>query len=152
MKEMLYNARQCAFLEDEMKIDKTVWKETLYVLLGTFSLSGIMMIIYSVMFSFDLKSLYGAVFGSVAAVLNFFFMAYTLQKAVEENAKESEDREERVKLKIKASYTVRSMVYLLSLVGALMTGFFNIYTLLIPALFPQIVARIRMFWLNKHGE
>ncbi len=135
-----------------MKIDKTVIKETLYVTLGTFILSVIMIIIYSVAFSFDMKALYGAAFGSVAAILNFFFMAYTLQKAVEENSKESEDAQEKVKLKIKAWYAVRSMVYLLSLAGAIISGFFNVYTLLISLLFPQIVARIRMFLINKYGE
>ena len=96
--------------------------------------------------------LYGALFGSVAAILNFFFMAYTLQKAVEINSEDEEDKAEKVKLKVKASYSIRSMVYVLSLAVGLMSGVFDVYTLLIPALFPTIVARIRMFWLNKHGE
>ncbi len=135
-----------------MKIDKTVWKETGYVALGTFILSAVMIAVYSAISHFELKMLYGAVFGSVAAILNFFFMAYTLQKAVEIQSDDGEDREEKVKLKVKASYSIRSMIYVLSLAVALMTKAFDVYTLLIPALFPQIVARIRMFWLNKYGE
>ena len=138
--------------ENEMKIDKTVWKETGYVALGTVLLSVVMILVYSAISSFSLKMIYGAAFGSIAAVLNFFFMAYTLQKAVEINAEGGEDSEEKVKLKVKASYTVRSMIYVLSLAVAFMTGFFDVYALLIPALFPSIIARVRMFWLNKHGE
>ena len=87
-----------------------------------------------------------------AAILNFFFMAYTLQKAVLDYSKEEEDKEEKVKLKVKSSYAVRSFVYVLSLAVAIITGFFNIYTLLIPALFPTMVAKVRMVWLQTHGE
>ena len=134
-----------------MKVDKTVWKETGYVVLGTAILSALMLVVYSLISGFNVKMLFGAIFGSVAAILNFFFMAYTLQKAVEIDSDE-EDREEKVKLKIKASYAVRSMIYVLSLAVALFTGFFDAIALLIPALFPQMVARVRMFWLNKHGE
>jgi hypothetical protein len=135
-----------------MKIDKTVWKETFYVALGTIFMSAIMIAIYCAITPFNLKMLYGALFGSVAAILNFFFMAYTLQKAVEINSEDDEDKAEKVKLKVKASYSIRSMVYVLSLALGLISGVFDVYTLLIPALFPTIVAKIRMFWLNKHGE
>lgn len=134
-----------------MKIDKTVWKETGIVALGTVILSAVMLVVYSAVSEFEMKMLYGAVFGSFVSILNFFFMAYTLQKAVEIDADE-EDREEKVKLKIKVSYSVRSMIYVLSLAAALFSGVFDTIALLIPALFPQIVARIRMFWINKHGE
>ncbi len=135
-----------------MKIDKTVWKETAYVAIGTFIMSAVMVGVYSVISPFKMEMLYGALFGSVASILNFFFMAYTLQKAVEINAEGGEDKEEKMKLKVKASYSVRSMIYVFALAVALISKKFNIITLLVPALFPQIVARIRMYWLKKHGE
>ena len=135
-----------------MKIDKTVWKETAYVAAGTFGLGIVMLVVYSLIRPFEMKALYGAVYGSVAAILNFFFMAYTLQKAVEINADGGEDKDDKVKLKIKASYAVRSMVYLLSIAAAIVFGWCDVFMLVIPMLFPQIVARIRMIWLNGHGE
>jgi C4-dicarboxylate transporter len=135
------------------KIDKTVWKETLYVTIGTLGLSAVMLLIYSLLYSFELKGLYGALFGSVAAILNFFFMAYTLQKTVEiEHEEDESEYQEKIKAKVKGFYAIRSTVYLLVLVAAIISKFFNVFTLLIPCLFPQIVARVRMFWLNKHGE
>jgi uncharacterized protein YacL len=153
----IHKRRQC----QNMKVDKTVVKETAYVIIGTVVLDILMLVVYSLIESLRPDMIYGAVFGSVAAILNFFFMAYTLQRAVEMNGedvgsseedKNKEEKAEKVKLKVKASYTVRTMVYLLSLVAALITGWFDVYTLLIPSLFPTIVARIRMFYLNKYGE
>ena len=151
----------------KMKVDKTVIKETSYVIVGTVVLDIMMLIIYSLIESLRPDMIYGAVFGSIAAILNFFFMAYTLQRAVEtsaedaknsensensEDSEKSEDKVEKVKLKVKASYTVRTMVYFLCLVAALVTGWFDVYALLIPSLFPTIVAKIRMIYLNTHGE
>lgn len=133
-------------------IDKTVWKETAYVTLGTVLLSAVMVVIYSAISPFEMKILYGAVLGSVAAILNFFFMAFTLQRAVEININGDEDAVENVKLKIKSAYTIRMIVYFLVLACALATDFFNPWTLLVPALFPSMIAKVRMFFLNNRGE
>lgn len=136
-----------------MKIDKNIWKETLFIALGTFFAGAIMVVVFLCLDKFDLKVLYGALYGCTVAVLNFFFMAYSLQKAMKSVKDESEEeREKLVKMKIKAYYSFRSLVYLLALAGALASKQFNIITLLTPMVFPQITARIRLLWLGKKGE
>ena len=136
-----------------MKIDKNIWKETLFVAIGTFLAGAVIVLVFLCLDKYDLKVLYGALFGCTAAVLNFFFMAYTLQKTMESVKDESEEeREKLAKMKIKAYYSFRSLVYLLALGGAMASKQFNIITLLAPLVFPQITARIRLLWLGKKGE
>ena len=135
-----------------MKIDKTVIKETAYIAFGTVALDAVMILIYSFITDFRFDMLYSAAFGSLCAVMNFFFMAYTLQKAVDINSEDCDDKAEKVQLKVKSSYAVRTMIFVLTLAVALITGWFDTYALLIPVLFPNIIARIRMIYLNMHGE
>ncbi len=135
-----------------MKIDKNVRKETIYVAIGTYGLSGVMLLVYLLISKFTFHVLWGALYGSTAAVLNFFFMAYSLQKAMETEVEENENKEQKVKLRVKSAYATRSLVLLISLIVPLVVGFVDIIALLIPLLFPQLTASIRMMWLKIHGE
>ncbi len=64
-----------------MQIDETVKKETLRIAAGTGVLSALMLAVFLLLKRFDITVLLGALWGSSIAVLNFFLLGLSVQKA-----------------------------------------------------------------------
>lgn len=122
------------------KIDKTVIKETIYIASFTLILSVLLQSIFLIIKRWDYTILLGNVIGYVAAVLNFFLMGLTVQKAV---LLDAEDAKKRVKLS-------QMLRMLMLVVFAVIVGIFNeqisIVTFAIPLLFPRIAITFRPFF------
>lgn len=64
-----------------MKIDNTVKKETLYIVLGETIFCILMLSVYLICGKFSLNVLIAALVGGSVSAMNFFLMGLTLQKA-----------------------------------------------------------------------
>ncbi len=125
-----------------MKVDKTVRLETGYIVAGTLILSVFMEAVFLVIGQWDYTVLLGNLLGGGAAVLNFFLMGLTVQKAVLMNEKDAA-------LKMKSSQSMRTlMLFVVALLG-IQVPWFHFVAVLIPLFFPRITITCRGFALKK---
>ncbi len=127
------------------QLDPTVKKETLYVLAGETILTALMMAVYLVLGRFDLKVLFGALVGAATAVINFFAMGLTIQKAL------SMQEEDHAKL-MRASQSMRLLVIALVVIVCLAIAKLDVIATLIPLIFPRIVVFVRGFMIAKEDK
>ena len=126
------------------KIDAVVLKETCYIASITLILSILMQIIFLILSKWTYTHLLGNIWGAIGAILNFFLMGITVQKAV---TKEEND----AKKLIKASQSARLLgLLIIALVGHLIP-FFNSWTVILPLLFPRIAVMLRPFIIKDQG-
>lgn len=114
-----------------MKVDKTVKKETLYIACFSVVLSMLMQSVFLIIGQWHYSVILGNLWGYAAAVLNFFLLGLTVQKAV---TKEPEEAKKLIKL----SHTLRNMLILIVAVIGIVVPFFNTWASIIPLLFPRI--------------
>lgn len=113
-----------------MKVSASVKKNTLYVLGVTLCLSGAMEVVFALVGKWDLAVLFGNLLGAFAAVLNFFLMGLTVQRAVMLNAEDA-------KKLVRRSQALRFLMMIaFGVVGGLVP-FFNVFATVIPFLFPR---------------
>lgn len=124
------------------KIDKVVLKETRYIAVVTIILSVLMQSVFLVIGKWTIAHLLGNVLGAFAAVLNFFLMGITVQKAVVKEEKEAKDL-------MKVSQTLRLfMMFFFALIGYFVPVF-NLLAVIIPYLFPRIGVMVRAFIVKE---
>lgn len=154
------------------KIDAVVLRETLFVSVWVLILSAIMEAIFLIAGFWDYTVLLGNLLGAVGAVLYFFLMGLTVQKAIErdrhdptaisEKAEASDsgnaDREPSEGLHRDArqlmamSQTLRMlMLVVIGVIGAVFNCF-NLIAVLIPYFFPRIAVMLRPLFLKREGE
>ena len=148
------------------KIDSVVLRETGYIAIWMVILSVLMEAVFLVLGEFDYTVLLGGLLGAFAAVLNFFLMGLSVQKAVERDSQtgvpvgedsdadsESEEKptavhKEAVQV-IKLSQSLRMiMMIAFAAVGAL-APCFNLIAVLIPFFFPRIAIMFRPVFSGK---
>ena len=66
-----------------MKIDPSVKRETLRVAGGICVLSGLMLFVFIVLDKLDMTVIFGTLLGTFNAILNFFLLAISVQKAAD---------------------------------------------------------------------
>lgn len=118
------------------KVDKTVAKETIYIAVVTLILSMFMQSVFLIIHLWDYTVLLGNVLGYTAAVLNFFLMGLTVQKAVMMS-------EEDAKTRVKLSQMLRLFMLALFAIAAGVFKCFNLIAFVIPLLFPRIAITFR---------
>ena len=120
-----------------MKIDRTVKKETLYIALVTLVLSVFMEGGFLVAGYYNYTVTLGNLLGATAAILNFFLLGISLQKAL------TKTDEKDAKAVLRASRLYRNfMVLAFCAVGALVPCF-NLIAVLIPLFFPRLAIALR---------
>lgn len=124
------------------KIDKTVKKETIYIALWTLILSGIMEAVF-IIISWDYTVLLGNVLGGTVAVLNFFALGLTVQKAI--NIEDTKDRKNYMKI----SQSFRFIFLIIVAVLGAVVPCFNVWATIIPLLFPRIALLFRPISLRR---
>ena len=159
-----------------LKIQKTILDETRNVAVGTALLTAVMVLVFVLLKRFDGTVLAGAVVGWVAAVLDFFLLGITVQKAAElqaahpipaapEQPEEEESRDEdtitgddgrytpadpetakAVKRKVQLSYFARRGM-LVCFAALGLTPLFNLVAVVLPMLFPKPVIMLRRLML-----
>ncbi|MBQ9428040.1 MAG: hypothetical protein IJU41_00700 [Clostridia bacterium] len=125
-----------------MKVDPTVKKETAYIAFFTVLLSLLTESVFLILGKWDFKVLFGNLLSGCAAVLNFFLLGLTVQRAVQKDEKEA-------KTVLRFSQTYRTIGLLIC--GGVGVYFFNPVTALLPLFFPRIAILFRPI-LNKRGD
>ena len=132
-------------LKNNIKIDATVWRETLYIAAGVVILSALMESVFLIIGKWDITVLFGNLLGGFCAVLNFFLMGLTVQKALTKEEKEARDV-------IKLSHTLRMLMQLAFAAIGFLIPIFSEIAMLLPLLFPRIAIIFRPLLDKKRGN
>ena len=125
-------------------IGKNLRSEVAKMAIGVFILSLVMIGVFAVLGYFSLRAVLGALLGWAGCVLNYYFLAVCVEKAVDKG-------EKGAKGYIGGTYTLR-MVFIAAviIVAIKMPQYFNYIATAIPFLFPRIV--IMALNLFKKGD
>lgn len=125
------------------KIDKAVKTESLYIALFTLVLSVLMQSVFLIIGKWDITVLFGNLLSGTLAVSNFFFLALTVQIALEKEEKAAKDT-------MKLSQSLRTIVlFAVTVVGVSFPAYFNIWTAIIPLIFPRVAIAFRGLFNKK---
>ncbi len=128
-----------------IKIDKTVLKETKFIAVGVIILSLVMQSVFLILMRWNYKVLLGNILSGSFAVLNFLLMGITVQKAVNQDEKQSATT-------MRFSQTARNtMLFVVAAVGVLLPVF-NTVAVLVPLFFPRITIMIRPLIDRKNKD
>ena len=125
-------------------IGKNLQSEVGKMAIGVFLLSLVMIGVFALCGYFSYQVVLGALLGFLGCVLNYFFLAVCVEKAVDKG-------EKGAKTYISGTYTLR-MIFIAAviIVSIKMPQYFNYVATAIPFLFPRFV--IMAFNLFKKGE
>jgi hypothetical protein len=125
-----------------MKLDPTVKKETLYISVWVLIFSLITQAVFLVAGIWAYTVLLGNILSAVTAICNVLLMGITVQNAVLKDEKEARNL-------VKTSQRLRTFGLLAVAVIALcLPKVFNIWTVLIPLLFPRIAIAVRPLFIK----
>ena len=127
---------------------KIVFQETGIVTAGVALCSAVMVGVFALMGLFDLSVLLGALVGATLTVLNFFVMAICASLAADKAAAGDVNGAKGL---ISASQTGRYLVLALLLFACGVSGYFNVFALVLPLVFVQPTITIAEFF-RKSGE
>lgn len=165
-----------------MKVDAAIKKETLIIAAGSVALSVAMVATASIIkHHISPYVILGALLGTAGAVLNFFLMGLSVQKASlkingsapatpEEEAAYSDTENEsgaenstgtnkkpltpeakKARKGMQASYSLRMMMLIVVCLIGALLPCFNLYATVLPMLFPRIVMLIQGFFMKKEA-
>lgn len=118
------------------QIDPTIRRNTKYIALVVGILTVLMEAVFLVIGQWNVTVLLGGLLGAATAILNFFMMAMSVQKAVAKGEKEASGV-------MKASHSLRMvMLVVICAIAALLPGVFNLVATMVPLLFPSIGAKL----------
>ena len=125
-----------------MKVDKVVKQETLIIFWSCLILSVLMQSVFLVGHWWRWSVLWGNLFGLAFAVLNFFLMGLTVQKAVGQTPEEA-------KTTVKGSQMMRNLMLIGVMAAVYLIPVFHTVAGLLPLLFPRIAIALRSLVLRK---
>lgn len=144
-----------------MKIEPTVRKETFRIAKGTCILSVVMLAVFALLKQWDVSVLLGALLGTFTAVLNFFLLGVSVQKAAammngvqmppepEEGAADEDapaaplpPEITQAKQKMQLSYTGRMIMMGAVGILGLTLPCFHAVAVVLPLLFPRIIIQL----------
>ncbi len=120
--------------------DPIVKKETKFIAVWEVIFSCVLQAVFLVLGKWDYTVLLGNLLSGTVAVANFWLMGVTVVKTLEKQKEDEKEARQFAKL----SQTMR--FFMMVAVGCVGLGFdcFNIFSVIIPLLFPRISAWIRM--------
>ncbi|MBQ8742625.1 MAG: hypothetical protein IJZ03_04590 [Clostridia bacterium] len=118
------------------KIDQVVLKETLYVSAWVLIFSALTQAVFLLIGKWDYTVLFGNLLSASAAILNFFLMGISVQKAVTKEEKEAKNV-------LKISQLYRNILLLVVTVVGVVLKCFNTWSVIIPLFFPRIAIMLR---------
>lgn len=125
-----------------MKVDKTVIKETQYIISFVIIFSVLMQAVFLIVGRWNYTVLLGNLWGAAVAIGNFFVMGLFVQKAVTQDEKDARQT-------VKASQSLRfAGIFVLTVIGILIP-FLNSIAVVIPLVFPRIAIMLRPL-INKN--
>ena len=127
---------------------KIVFQETGAVAIGVALCSAVMVAVFAMMGLYDTPVLLGAVVGAVLSILNFFVMAICSSLAADKAAAGDVNGGKAL---INGSYIGRMVVLFVLLAACAMSGWFNLFALVLPLVFVQPTITIAEFF-RKSGD
>lgn len=118
-------------------------RSMLPILLTVPVMSGIMIGIYALLGKLTAQVLLGALLGTVAALLNFTVMTFSVIKA------EDAESPEKGALQVRGNYTLRMIVLAVVLILALKTKRFDPVTTVLPLCFTRIAIFLSELFRKK---
>lgn len=157
-----------------MKVQEPVRKATLTILAGELVLTGVMLLVFACLQQFDSTVLLGALLGAAAAVLNFFLMGLSVQRAAsrmdgvqlpaetdvgEGDAADDDEAQDKplspqakqARKSMQLSYSLRMLMLVVVAVLGLALPCFHPLAVVIPLLFPRIVIMIQGLHQKKEA-
>ncbi len=125
-----------------LKISSAVKNETLYIAYFCVILSVLMQSVFIFLNKWTYTVLLGNLFSMAAAILNFFVMGLTVQKAV--TLEECDAR----KL-MRSSQSIRKAGIFVAVVIGVVAPIFNTIAVIVPLFFPRIAVSFRPFIKDK---
>lgn len=125
-----------------IKPNATVKNETRYIALFCVILSIIMQIVFILLGKWTYKVILGNILSLMVAILNFFVMGLTVQKAV--TLEESDAR----KL-MRSSQNLRNAGIFIAVVIGVVAPCFNTVAVIVPVFFPRIAVSFRPLIKDK---
>ena len=126
-------------------LDKNLFDEVVKMAVGVFLLSVIMVIVFALLGYFDMKVIWGALLGWAGCVLNYTFLAFSVQNVIEKE-------KEFVKGYMAASYTFRMLFIAAVIILAIKVDCFNYIAAVIPFFFTRIVIMVYNIRVKKEGK
>ena len=121
---------------NKMEIDKTVLRETRYILIWTLLLSALMQAVFLIIGKWSYTVLLGNALTAAVSVLNFFLLGITVQRALEKEPKEA-------KSLMKLSQALRMLLLLIILSVGVALPVFDTWATVIPVFFTRIALLFR---------
>lgn len=128
-----------------IKADDTVKKETKYIAYFCIILSVLMQAVFVFIKKWDYTVLLGNLLSLAIAILNFYIMGLTVQKAV--TMEESDAR----KL-VKSSQGFRNMGMFVAIAVGVVAPCFNTVAVIVPVFFPRVAISFRPLVKDKKGS
>lgn len=113
------------------QLDPAVRKETGYIALVTLLLGVLQQAVFLIIGKWSFSVLLGGIYGWAAALMNFFLMALTVQKAVSQEEKDAKNT-------MKLSQNLRLLSLLVLAAIAYLLPFLNTVSAILPYLYPRI--------------
>lgn len=127
------------------QVDPTVRRETVFIAGVVLVCSAVMQLVFLLAGAWNLTVLWGNLLGGGSAVLNFFLMGLTIQKALNKEAKAASTQ-------MKASQSLRLLMLALAAALGAVASCFNLVAVVIPLLFPRIGVSIRGLQGKAQGK
>ncbi len=121
------------------KIDQTVQRETKLTALAVLLLCGAMHLVFAVGGWWDMRVLWGSLLGSATAILDFFLMGLTVQKAVAQEKKSAQNT-------VRLSQQLRLLMKAAVLCVAFAVHCFHPAAAILPLFFPRLHILVRPLW------
>ena len=115
--------------------NNSVYKDALKVSIFIFALGIIEFILFTVFMSFRTDILIGVLYGCTFTSLNFFYLAFCVNKAVEKE-------EKAAKAYMSSTYTIRMLLIGLMVFVAAKVEWIYLWAAIIPLLFQRIAATL----------
>ena len=127
------------------RIDPTVKKETGYIAGWVLLLSAVMELVFLLTGHMDYTVPLGNLLGGVAAILNFFLMGWTIQRAVGLD-------EKAAAAKLKLSQLLRMLMLIVICCVGIALNCFQTVAVIVPLFFPRIAVAFRPLFDKNNGQ
>ena len=125
-----------------IKVSSTVKNETLYIAYFSLILSVLMQIVFILLHKWTYTVLLGNLLSLAVAILNFFVMGITVQKAVTLEANDA-------KKLMRSSQNLRNAGIFVAVVIGVIAPCFNTVAVIVPVFFPRIAVSFRPLIKDK---
>ena len=126
-------------------LSKKLFNDVIKMAIGIYALSLVMVLIFALLGYFDITVIFGALLGATVCILNFFFLAVTVQKSVSKEAG-------RAKAGMGTSYILRMLLIAVTIIAGIKLSYFNYVAVFIPFFFPRIVIMVINYFDNKKSR